>query len=67
MPFRQCRFQAAAGTFGAESDLSKLRAPTCGTGCDVILVNADGRVVEKGNHDELMAMKGVRLCLRHLV
>eukprot|EP00439_Symbiodinium_sp_Y106_P045115 s24_g5.t1 len=28
-------------------------------GCDVILVNADGRVVEKGNHDELMAMKGV--------
>ena len=30
-------------------------------GCDVILVNADGRVVEKGNHDELMAMKGVWL------
>ena len=28
-------------------------------GCDVILVNADGRVVEKGNHDELMAQKGV--------
>eukprot|EP00435_Cladocopium_sp_Y103_P059194 s354_g21.t1 len=27
-------------------------------GCDVILVNADGRVVEKGNHNELMAMKG---------
>ena len=27
--------------------------------CDVILVNADGRVVEKGNHDELMAQKGV--------
>ena len=28
-------------------------------GCDVILVNADGRVVEKGNHNELMALKGV--------
>ncbi|CAJ1422995.1 unnamed protein product [Effrenium voratum] len=27
--------------------------------CDVILVNADGRVVEKGSHSELMAMKGV--------
>ena len=25
----------------------------------MILVNADGRVVEKGNHDELMALKGV--------
>ena len=28
-------------------------------GCDVILVNADGRVVEKGNHEELMTLKGV--------
>lgn len=28
-------------------------------GCDVILVNADGRVVESGNHSELMALKGV--------
>ena len=28
-------------------------------GCDVILVNADGRVVEQGNHNELMALKGV--------
>ena len=28
-------------------------------GCDVILVNADGRVVEKGNHEELMELKGV--------
>jgi len=28
-------------------------------GCDIILVNADGRVVESGNHNELMAVKGV--------
>lgn len=28
-------------------------------GCDVILVNADGRVVEQGNHDHLMSLKGV--------
>jgi len=28
-------------------------------GCDVILVNADGRVVESGNHAQLMALKGV--------
>ena len=28
-------------------------------GCDVILVNADGRVVERGSHEELMALKGV--------
>lgn len=28
-------------------------------GCDVILVNADGRVVESGNHSELMALKGL--------
>ena len=28
-------------------------------GCDVILVNADGRVVESGNHQELMGLKGV--------
>ena len=28
-------------------------------GCDVILVNADGRVVEKGSHEQLMALKGV--------
>ncbi|CAJ1362610.1 unnamed protein product [Effrenium voratum] len=27
--------------------------------CDVILVNADGRVVEQGTHGELMATKGV--------
>ena len=33
-------------------------------GCDVILVNADGRVVESGNHAELMALKGpVKQCL----
>ncbi|CAE7260932.1 ABCB1 [Symbiodinium pilosum] len=28
-------------------------------GCDIILVNADGRVVESGNHTELMQHKGV--------
>lgn len=28
-------------------------------GCDLILVNADGRVVESGTHGELMMMKGV--------
>jgi len=28
-------------------------------GCDMILVNADGRVVESGTHGELMALKGV--------
>eukprot|EP00434_Breviolum_minutum_P013893 symbB.v1.2.012251.t1/scaffold843.1/size158467/2 len=28
-------------------------------GCDVILVNADGRVVESGTHSELMTLKGV--------
>eukprot|EP00435_Cladocopium_sp_Y103_P003448 s4310_g1.t1 len=28
-------------------------------GCDLILVNADGRVVESGTHGELMTMKGV--------
>ncbi|CAJ1336106.1 unnamed protein product [Effrenium voratum] len=28
-------------------------------GCDVILVNADGRVVESGTHAELMTLKGV--------
>mmetsp|Transcript_37903 Transcript_37903/g.84730 ORF Transcript_37903/g.84730 Transcript_37903/m.84730 type:complete len:699 (-) Transcript_37903:43-2139(-) len=28
-------------------------------GCDVILVNADGRVVESGTHAELMQQKGV--------
>ena len=27
--------------------------------CDVILVNSDGRVVESGNHAELMALKGL--------
>ena len=27
--------------------------------CDVILVNADGRVVESGTHNELMVLKGV--------
>ena len=27
-------------------------------GCDVILVNADGRVVESGNHAQLIALKG---------
>lgn len=39
-------------------------------GCDVILVNADGRVVESGTHQELMALKGtanhvVSLGVRH--
>ena len=28
-------------------------------GCDIILVNADGRVVESGNHAQLMQQKGV--------
>ncbi|CAE7217756.1 ABCB1 [Symbiodinium natans] len=28
-------------------------------GCDIILVNADGRVVESGNHTQLMQQKGV--------
>jgi len=28
-------------------------------GCDIILVNADGRVVESGRHEELMTLKGV--------
>lgn len=31
---------------------------TVGPGCDLILVNADGRVVESGTHGELMALKG---------
>ena len=29
-------------------------------GCDIILVNADGRVVESGDHAQLMQQKGVQ-------